>query len=199
MERKIIMEQRSIIKFHAKSGINATKTFESMKKVYGNLCLSRATVFDWHKRFREDRESLEDDEGKPKPRTTHNADTIKKVGDYLADDENASVRMISEDLHINRETVRLIITVDLGKRKICARFVPHHLTDDQKLKRVIHSKEMISFAANNPNFTKSIITADETWCFQYDPETKRQSATWKSPRKPKVQKTIKHHQKSKQC
>jgi len=53
---------------------------------------------------------------------------------------------------------------------------------------VIHSKEMISFAANNPNFTKSIITGDETWCFQYDPETKSQS-TWKSPGDPKVQKT----------
>ncbi|KAM0734110.1 Mariner Mos1 transposase [Formica fusca] len=42
---------------------------------------------------------------------------------------------------------------------------------------------------SNPNFTKSIITGDETWCFQYDPETKRQSATWKSPEEPKVQKT----------
>lgn len=48
---------------------------------------------------------------------------------------------------------------------------------------------MISFAANNPNFTKSIITGDETWCFQYDLKTKRQSATWKSPGELKVQKT----------
>lgn len=128
--RKIIIKQRSVIKFHAKSGINATKTFDSMKKVYGDECLSRATVFDWHKHFREGRESLENDEREPKPRMTRNADTIKKVGDYLADDENVSVRMISEDLHINRETVRLIITEDLGKRKVCARFVPHHLTDD---------------------------------------------------------------------
>lgn len=90
------MEQRSVIKFHAKSSINATKTFESMKRVYGDLCLFQATVFDWHKRFREDRESLEDDKRELKPRTTCNADTIKKVGVYLADDENASVRMISE-------------------------------------------------------------------------------------------------------
>jgi len=25
-----------------------------------------------------------------------------------------------------------------------------------------------------------VITGDETWCFQYDPETKRQSMQWKT-------------------
>jgi hypothetical protein len=31
-------------------------------------------------------------------------------------------------------------------------------------------------------------TGDESWCFMYDPETKRQRATWFSPKKPKAQK-----------
>jgi hypothetical protein len=31
-------------------------------------------------------------------------------------------------------------------------------------------------------------TAPEIWCFMYDPETKRQIATWLSPKKPKAQK-----------
>jgi len=29
------------------------------------------------------------------------------------------------------------------------------------------------------------VTGDETWCFQYEPETKRQSAEWKAPDEPK--------------
>jgi hypothetical protein len=38
------------------------------------------------------------------------------------------------------------------------------------------------------NALKGIITGDESWCFMYDPETKRQSATFLSPKKPKAQK-----------
>ena len=31
----------------------------------------------------------------------------------------------------------------------------------------------------------SIVAEDETWCFRYDPTTKRQSTEWKSPGSPK--------------
>ena len=36
----------------------------------------------------------------------------------------------------------------------------------------------------NRNFLYSIVTGDETWCFQDEPETKRQSSKWQ-PRKPR--------------
>jgi hypothetical protein len=38
------------------------------------------------------------------------------------------------------------------------------------------------------NVLKETATGDESWCFMYDPETKRQSATWLSPKKPIAQK-----------
>jgi hypothetical protein len=33
---------------------------------------------------------------------------------------------------------------------------------------------------NDATFVSSIIAEDESWCFQYDPQTKRQSAEWRS-------------------
>jgi hypothetical protein len=36
--------------------------FEMLKSAYGEECLSRTSVFEWHKRFKEGRESLEDNE-----------------------------------------------------------------------------------------------------------------------------------------
>ena len=33
-----------------------------------------------------------------------------------------------------------------------------------------------------------VITGDETWCFQYDPETKRQSTQWKTQNSPRPKK-----------
>jgi hypothetical protein len=35
-------------------------------------------------------------------------------------------------------------------------------------------------AQNDATFVNSIIAEDESWCFQYDPQSKRQSAEWRS-------------------
>ena len=43
--------------------------------------------------------------------------------------------------------------------------------------------------SSDPDFFKKIVTGDETWCFAYDPTTKRQSAAWVgeiSPRPKKI-------------
>ncbi|PNF32533.1 hypothetical protein B7P43_G02452, partial [Cryptotermes secundus] len=65
---------------------------------------------------------------------------------------------------------------DLGKRKFCARFVRHALSGDEKHARVEQCKDMLRSAQSDTKFTKTIVTGDERWCFQYEPLTKRQSA-----------------------
>ncbi|GBN00325.1 hypothetical protein AVEN_134710-1 [Araneus ventricosus] len=40
-------------------------------------------------------------------------------------------------------------------------------------------------ADENSQFVKTIVTGDETWCLQYDSETKRQSRKWCGPNSPK--------------
>jgi hypothetical protein len=42
--------------------------------------------------------------------------------------------------------------------------------------------------AEGNNFLDRVITVDETWCFQYDPETKRQSMQWKTSASPRPKK-----------
>ena len=41
--------------------------------------------------------------------------------------------MLAEELNSSYCTIYTILTEDLGKRKVCARFVPHQLNDDQKI------------------------------------------------------------------
>ena len=52
----------------------------------------------------------------------------------------------------------------------------------------MHCKDIVETAENDPEFLDSIITGDESWCFKYDPETKRQSAEWMSKGEPKPKK-----------
>jgi len=63
---------------------------------------------------------------------------------------------------------------DLGKRKLCAHFVPHSLTPEQWEDQVTSCQDIIMMADADNIFLNKIIMADETWCFAYDPETKRQ-------------------------
>jgi len=37
---------------------------------------------------------------------------------------------------------------------------------------------LIATVDSDPDFFKKIVTGDGTWCFAYDPTTKRQSSAW---------------------
>ena len=41
---------------------NATETYEMLQTVFGPSCVNRASVFEWHKTFKEARGSVRDDE-----------------------------------------------------------------------------------------------------------------------------------------
>ena len=55
-------EQRYAIKFCFKLGKNATETYGIHLTAFGASCMNRASVFEWHKRFKEGTESVRDDE-----------------------------------------------------------------------------------------------------------------------------------------
>ena len=69
---------------------------------------------------------------------------------------------------MNRETVRQIAKEDLGMRNISAKMVPRILTHDQKQRRLHISADLL----RNAEIFDRVITGDETWCFQYELETK---------------------------
>jgi hypothetical protein len=51
--------------------------------------------------------------------------------------------MMKEELEISRETIFRILVEDLGRRKICARFVPYCVTDERKALRMQAYQELI--------------------------------------------------------
>ncbi len=51
-------EERYAIKFCFKLGKNATGTNGMLQTSFGASCMNRASVFEWHKRFKEGRESV---------------------------------------------------------------------------------------------------------------------------------------------
>ena len=60
--REDSLEERYAIKFSFKLGKNATETYGMLQTAFRPFCMNRASVFKWHKRFREGRGCWRDDE-----------------------------------------------------------------------------------------------------------------------------------------
>jgi len=188
------MEQRANIKFCFKLGKTAAQAVELMRQVYGDNCLSRAQIFMWYAQFKSGVETSEDEARPGHPFSVCNEGLIAKVRKRIQEEHCVTMRMMADEYGVNRETIRQILVEDLRRRKVTSRFVLHALSDDKRHECIQYAKDIINTARRNKNFLNSIVVEDETWCFRYDPTSKRQSAEWKSPASPKGKKV--HIQKS---
>jgi len=98
--------------------------------------------------------------------------------------------MLADEVNIGKDTVRKIVVEDLRKRNICSRFVPHSLTPEQKDWRTTACRYLFAKADSDSDFFRKIVTGDETWCFAYDPTTKRQFAAWVGETSPRPKKNV---------
>ena len=79
----------------------------------------KKTVYKWVKRFSEGRESVTDEERSGRPATSTTEQNIAKVRQIVRKNRQLTVRNIIEQVNIDRETVRKILTEDLDMRKVC--------------------------------------------------------------------------------
>jgi len=145
-------EQRLAIKFCFKAGLSATETLILLQKAYENEAMNRSNVFRWYSRFRDGRELEEDDERGGRPKSTRTQVNIAAVADLVKNDLRIASRVIAESLNIPKAVVLRILKEGLGKRKLCARFVPHCLTPEQREYRVTSCQDIIAMADAETNF-----------------------------------------------
>ena len=164
-------EQRVAIKFCFKAGLSATETLVLVQKAYGNEALNQLNLFRWYSQFWNGRDLVEGDERGGHPKSNRTDINNAAVADLVKNDSWIASGMISEFLNIPKT-----VKVDLGKKKLCARFIPHSLAPEQREDRVKSCQDIIMKADADKNFCNKFITGDETWWFAYEPETKRQSS-----------------------
>ena len=131
---------------------------QALMEVYGNECMSRTRVFEWHKRFHEGRTDVEDDERSRRPtisKTTNNNREIEKI---VREDRRLSIRLIAERMSIDKETVWQVLHDNLHMTKVCAQVVSKLLTSDQKEKRQEVCADISKQIEENPKFLDDVIT-----------------------------------------
>ena len=135
-------------------------------------CMDRASVFEWHKRFKEGRESVRDDERCGRSKKVRTPEMIGQVKNFMDKDRRVSIETISAQFDVSVGTVLTIIHKELKMRKICAKFVPRVLKENQKERRCYDSRKMVEQINSDSAVLDAPVTSDESWIYCYDPETK---------------------------
>jgi histone-lysine N-methyltransferase SETMAR len=97
-----------------------------LKQAFGNESMGRTQTYDWYKRFKDDRISIEDDPRSGRPPQRH-----------------LTVREVAEECDISLGSCHNILTEKLGMHRVAAKFVPRLLTDEQKEQLVVISQERL--------------------------------------------------------
>ena len=108
-----------------------------LHEVYGDFCMSRARVFEWHKQFLEGKEGVKDDPNAGRPSASKTDVNIEKVCQLVYSDcwltiDEIKIRITADELEIVKQTVRTILVKKLCVQKVYAKMVPLLLTTEQK-------------------------------------------------------------------
>ena len=185
-------EVRTIIKFGHFQGKTAPAIQAELIQVLGEEeAPSLATVKRWASKFRDGNSSVEDAPRSGRPATATDESVVGQVRDLVAEDRRLTVEEISAEVGISTGSAWDILHNKLNKRKKCARWVPHVLTEEQKACRVsISSAHLARFKREGDAFLNRVVAGDETWIRSYEPLLKRQSAEWRSPGSPRPKKAV---------
>ena len=98
-----------------------------LQTAFGASCTNRASVFEWHKRFKEGGESVRDDEKCGRSKEVRTPELIGQIKNFMDKDHRVSIETISTQFEVSVGTVHTIIREELKMRKICVKFVPRVL------------------------------------------------------------------------
>ena len=169
-------EQRAIIKFCVDIGKTPIDTKKMLEQSSIFSTVSPTLVYKRHTRFSDE----------------------KRAGRPLTCDENMKARIQDVILQDRRLTDREIASL-CDMNRVCSRWVPWLLSDENKLRRMQSCSTFSrKFRAGGERWLDRIITMDETWRHYFDPETKQESRVWKhrgSPaqKKARVSKSMGKH------
>ena len=100
------LEQRMNIKFCGKISKSASETLALLTVAYGEYAMKKSSVFEWYSWFKEEREDVQDDPRSGQPKTQSTGENVDRVQTLVRSDRILGVRVIAEELNMNRETVR---------------------------------------------------------------------------------------------
>ena len=85
------------------------KLMECFRLLFGPSCMNRASIFESHRRFKEGKESVRDDERCGRSKEVRTPELIGQIKNFMDKDRRVSIQTISTQFDVSMVTVRTII------------------------------------------------------------------------------------------
>ncbi len=132
----------------------------------------------WFHRFQANPDDTCRDKPHPgRPKSARTQANIDKVRDEVQQDCRKSIQKISEAVGTSWTSTQRILK-DLNMSLRAAKFIPKILNEQQKRTRVTISQQNLDRICQDATILDRIITTDESWVFQFDPNTKQANMQW---------------------
>ena len=120
--------------------------------------------------FKAGKFSVENDTRPGRPKTSVTKANIVAVKIVVEQDARLSIiKDIDSCTGISEGSVQTILKKRLDPRKVCARWVPHLLTEEQKTQRLKCARELLkTYKGFNSRVISNLLTGDETWMHMFE-------------------------------
>ena len=145
-----------------------------LQTAFGASCMNRASVFEWHKRFTEARESVRNNKWCGRSKEVRTPEMIGKIKNIMDKYRHVSIGIITSQFDVIVGTVHTIIREELKMRRFLRQVFPRVLREAQKVRRCHDSREMVEVINSDPAVLDALLTSNESWIDCYDPKTKRE-------------------------
>ncbi|KAI6655666.1 Transposase [Oopsacas minuta] len=96
----------------------------------------------------------------------------------VMEDKCITVNQFEQSMEILSGAIHTILTTELGYQSICGKWVPHKLSENQRLARLNIAKKLFETYENCDSLRLTeIITGDETWVYYSKPYSKYEKRT----------------------
>ncbi|GBP32132.1 hypothetical protein EVAR_80899_1 [Eumeta japonica] len=164
------IEHRAVIKYFVKKGKTPKEIFEDMVSVLQQRWSKNGLAY-----FNKDERAVKMILAGASCNGSGGGN-VRKIEKLVLADRTIKLWQIAEELQISKERVGEITHEHMNMRKISACWVPKMLTPFDKQRRLQTSKDFLELVGDNiDEICDRIVTVDETWVRQYDPESKEES------------------------
>lgn len=153
-------EQRETIKKLTQNGQKEEQIENFLHKEWGNHAFHTSTIYKWMERTKTSPNDLEDQtrEGRP-----IDEQLLNVIDQTLKDEPFSTIRSIAQTVNSNPATVYRYVTEYLKRIYRHTRWVPHTLTNEQKMHRVDESIKLLRLLKQCKTLKwKQIFTGDES-------------------------------------
>ena len=169
-DMEVLMKQKCVIEFLYAEKISRNDFHRRLLNLYGDQTADVSTVRPWVARFSIGDSDVKDKPGSGRPCTALTPHNEERLDQLIRANRRITSRELCRELNIGFTALETMVST-LEYRKVCTRWVPRMLTQENKEHRMQVFQDLLNqYEAECDSLLDCIIAGDEAWCHHHEPE-----------------------------